>query len=199
MGQFLRLLEMTQKLQQVIRRASVPGRIGYENDVEHSFHLAFAAIYLMNSYPKAFVGFDPYKVVTYALFHDLVEVHAGDYAYGACRDDKGRKEAEAAELIADAFPEFRDLRAWLRDYLALADKESRFIKGLDKVVATAIIYQSGGVSWREGCQTRDFIFDMLDNKLTEAGEAPLVGGMMKILKEQIVASGVRFAEADPAA
>ena len=90
------------KLKQVLRRTWLMDQSRYENDAEHSWHIAVAAV-LFQEYaddPKV----DLLRVIKMLLAHDLVEIDAGDtYAYDetACRD-QAQRERKAAQRVFGA-------------------------------------------------------------------------------------------------
>ena len=83
-----------------------------ENDAEHSWHLALAAV-LLKEHMKE--DADLGRVMTMVLIHDLVEIDAGDtYAYdteGAAT--KREREVKAADRIFGILPE--DQGTYLRE------------------------------------------------------------------------------------
>ncbi|MDB5178260.1 MAG: metal dependent phosphohydrolase, putative hydrolase of superfamily [Patescibacteria group bacterium] len=173
-----RFIDLNLRLQRIVRRASVPGRDHYENDGEHSFILSTAAVYLAVLGADKFEDIDLLKVVVYALFHDLVEVYAGDVVWGDPTHNKSEAEHSALLQIEEEFPEFPELGRWIRAYEKLEDQESVLVKGLDKIAATIVIYLSGGRSWREHGQTQKFIMDTLLEKIGELPDIPLLGELL---------------------
>ena len=83
-----------------------------ENDAEHSWHLALAAVLLKDHMKE---DADLGRVMTMVLIHDLVEIDAGDtYAYdteGAAT--KREREVKAADRIFGILPE--DQGTYLRE------------------------------------------------------------------------------------
>ena len=75
-----------------------------ENDAEHAWHLALMTL-LLSEYANEKI--DTLKTMTMVLFHDVVEIDAGDtYAY----DEEGKKtqaqrEQKAAERLYGLLPE----------------------------------------------------------------------------------------------
>ena len=112
--QQIQFLVEIDKLKQVLRRTWLMDQSRYENDAEHSWHIAVAAMLFLEyaDDPKV----DVLRVIKMLLVHDLVEIDAGDtYAYdeNACLDQPER-EQKAAERIFGLLPpdqaaEFRGL------------------------------------------------------------------------------------------
>ena len=64
-----------------------------ENDAEHAWHLALMTL-LLSEYANEKI--DTLKTMTMVLFHDVVEIDAGDtYAY----DEEGKKTQAQRELV----------------------------------------------------------------------------------------------------
>src|SRR5690606_23550083 len=75
----------------------------FENDAEHSWHLAMMAIILHN---RATQDIDLFKVIKLLLVHDLVEIDAGDtFAYDTVgQTDKLERETRAARRLFGMLP-----------------------------------------------------------------------------------------------
>ena len=82
------------RLKQVFRRSRLTDDSRWENDAEHSWHLALMAVVL---HEHAAAEVDLCKVLTMHLIHDLVEIDAGDtFAYDE-EANVGKEERESAE------------------------------------------------------------------------------------------------------
>ena len=82
------------KLKNIFRQTHITGNGRYENDAEHSWHMAVMA-YLLREYANEDV--DIVKVMMMCLIHDIVEIDAGDtYAY----DEEGLKTQKSREDVA---------------------------------------------------------------------------------------------------
>ena len=89
----------------ISRRTLIIDGSRFENDAEHSWHMAVAALLLQEYAP--FPKLDVSRAVQMALLHDIVEVHAGDtYAYDAA-GNAGReaRERQAADIVFSKLPE----------------------------------------------------------------------------------------------
>lgn len=82
-----------EKLKNIFRRTKHIYDNKYENDAEHSWHIAVMAMIF-----KDYVDFeiDELKVIKMLLVHDLVEIYAGD-TY--CYDTEGYKTKEKENLM----------------------------------------------------------------------------------------------------
>ena len=121
-----------------------------ENDAEHSWHLALAAV-LLKEHMKE--DADLGRVMTMVLIHDLVEIDAGDtYAYdteGAAT--KREREVKAADRIFGILPE--DQGTYLRELWdeceAYETAEAKYAHLLDNFQPLMLNDASDGKSWEE--------------------------------------------------
>ncbi len=146
----LEFLMEIDKVKNVFRQTWLADTNRKENDAEHSWHLAVAAV-LLKEYAVEEV--DVLKVIIMVLIHDLVEIDAGDtYAYDAKgAESKRAREVAAADRIFGILPEdqggyFREL--W-EEFEAYESGEARFAHLLDNFQPLLLNHESGGLSWRE--------------------------------------------------
>ena len=121
-----------------------------ENDAEHSWHLALAAV-LLKEHMKE--DADLGRVMTMVLIHDLVEIDAGDtYAYdteGAAT--KREREVKAADRIFGILPEDQGtyLRELWDEFEAYEPVEAKYAHLLDNFQPLMLNDASDGKSWEE--------------------------------------------------
>ena len=105
LAQQLAFVREIDRLKCVFRRTLLMDGSRYENDAEHSWHLAIMAVVLREyaNDPAVDIG----HVIELALVHDLVEIDAGDtYCYDeAGHLDKAVREQAAADRIFSLLPE----------------------------------------------------------------------------------------------
>jgi putative hydrolase of HD superfamily len=79
-----------------------------ESTAEHSWSATMITIILMDELKKEFPGINELKIIKLALFHDVVEIYAGDVmAFDIeARKDKEKIEAEALKKLMSVYPEF---------------------------------------------------------------------------------------------
>ena len=145
------------KLKQVLRRTWLMDQSCYENDAEHSWHIAVAAM-LFREYADD-PNVDLLRVIKMLLVHDLVEIDAGDtYAYDEQRlVDQAECERRGADRIFGLLPpdqaaEFRSL--W-EEFEARQTPEARYAAALDRFQPLVHNYLTGGRAWREHGVTSD--------------------------------------------
>src|SRR3989304_4436114 len=102
-----------------------------ENDAEHSWSLAFMAFMLAPVIDKKL---DMQRAVTYAIIHDLAEIHAGGtsvWAHHKHHTSKETREELSLEKIKLDFSDYPHLVKYLADYRHKTDPEARFVYALD--------------------------------------------------------------------
>jgi putative hydrolase of HD superfamily len=145
----LGFLREVDRLKRVFRRTWLLDLSRYENDAEHSWHLALAAA-LLAEYAAAEI--DLGKVLEMTLVHDLVEIDAGDtYAYDdAARQDQAERERRAAERIFGLLPADQGARArrlW-EEFEARQTPEARYAVALDRLLPFLHNYHTQGKEWQ---------------------------------------------------
>ncbi|HNR89457.1 MAG TPA: HD domain-containing protein [Spirochaetota bacterium] len=138
------------KLKQVLRRNYLADGSRRENDAEHSWFFATAALVLREHAKEAI---DIARVVSMALIHDIVEIDAGDtFIYDtAARADQHEREERAAARLFGLLPDdqARDLRALWDEFEAGKTPEARYARAIDRLSAVLLNHASGGKAWRE--------------------------------------------------
>jgi len=139
------------KLKLVFRRTLLMDGTRFENDAEHSWHLAMMAI-LLKEHANV-PGVDIARVVKMVLVHDLVEIDAGDtYCYDVSGNvGKADREREAATRLFGLLPEDEggEIRALWEEFEARMSSEAKFAAALDRVQPLMHNYSTGGSIWRK--------------------------------------------------
>ena len=179
-----KLLEFNKLLlsfREVERVLFVKGKDERENDVEHSFQLAFLGWYIASS-NGLILKID--LIIKYALAHDLVEVYAGDTDVFtkdlSLHANKHEREQRALERIQKEFPEFTELHSIIEGYEKREDTESKFVYALDKLVPALNIYEDGGRTWSQ----RGITFEMLmTEKISKVAVSPEIDAYFQEFKK----------------
>jgi len=144
------------KAKNVFRQTYLMDGKRFENDAEHSWHIAIMA-FLLKEY-AAEPGLDVFRVVRMLLAHDLVEIDAGDtYCYDEeAGRNKARREQEAADRIFALLPtgQGAELRALWEEFEAMETPESRYAAALDRLQPLLHNFLTEGRAWREHGITR---------------------------------------------
>jgi len=137
------------KLKAIERRTPLVDNSRQENSAEHSWHLALAAVTLIEYAPE---GTDLLHALQLVTVHDLVKVDAGDtFAYDAAQhESKEARELAAAERIFGLLPPDvgARLRGWWSEFEAMQTPSARFANALDRLQPLLLNMHSGGGSWR---------------------------------------------------
>lgn len=137
-----------------------------ENDAEHAWHLALMTL-LLSEYSNKEI--DVLKTMTMVLFHDVVEIDAGDtYAY----DEEGKKtqaarEQKAAERLYGLLPEDQGtkLKAIWEEFEARNTPESLFAHTMDNLQPVILNAATDGKAWKEhGVHLSQFMGRQEDTK-----------------------------------
>jgi putative hydrolase of HD superfamily len=143
------LLEID-RLKSVYRRNYISDGTKRENDAEHSWYFAMAAL-LLSEYSN--LKIDVNKVIRMALIHDIVEIDAGDtFIYDEIAKKRQKeREAKAAERIFSILPDDQKdyYSALWSEFEDNMTEESRFARAIDRVVAILLNYKSDGKAWKE--------------------------------------------------
>jgi putative hydrolase of HD superfamily len=164
----LAFLAELDKLKDVLRRNRLATGARYENTAEHSWHVAVMALVLREYAPTEDV--DPWKAMAMALFHDVVEIDAGDtFCYDvAAHADKGERESSAARRIFGLLPEDQtaSIRALWEEFEAGESPTARYARALDRMSPFMLNYLSRGGSWAEHGITDAQVFRRMDEVKT---------------------------------
>jgi len=143
------LLEVD-KMKNVLRRNLVSDGTRRENDAEHSWHFALAALIMAEHAHTDKI--DITRVIKMALVHDLVEVYAGDtFAYDKeGYEDKEKRELEAADKLFSMLPENQasEIRALWDEFEEIKTDESKYANSLDRFMPLLLNYNTEGHTWK---------------------------------------------------
>ncbi len=181
------LLEVD-RLKTVLRQTILTDRSRQENSVEHSWHIALAAMVMSEHSGREAI--DLGRALRMMLIHDLVEIDAGD-TY--CYDEQGRldqaeRELRAAGRIFGLLPDSQaaELRGLWDEFEERATPEARFAHAMDRFQAFLHNYVTGGEVWlRNGIRREQVLARM--RPLSEG--APVLWEYVKTLIEDAVAKG----------
>ncbi len=156
LAQQLRFITELDRLKQVLRQTRLMDASRRENSAEHSWHLAVMATILLEYAPA---GTDLTRVLEMVVFHDVVEIEAGDtFAFDVqANHDKSAREQAAATSIFGLLPD--DLEVRLRglwdEFESAATNEARFANALDRLQPLLHNYHTQGGTWRAHQVSRD--------------------------------------------
>ena len=144
-------LKEIDKIKNIFRQTRLLDDSRYENDAEHSWHLALMAFTLAEHANSARI--DIGKVVKMVLIHDIVEIDAGDtFLYDAGRQaEKQIKEQKAAHRIFGLLPDDQKsafLALW-EEFEARESPEAKFAAALDRLEPCIQNAATHGHAWQK--------------------------------------------------
>jgi putative hydrolase of HD superfamily len=155
----------------VLRAIHITDKDRLENDVEHSFGLALTCWFLA---PKIAPNLNLEKILTYALAHDIVEVHSGDaFAFDKqAVSQKVQLESEALLRLKSEWPDFPGLTDAAEGYKDKRDPEAKFVYVIDKILPAIMVKLSEKDSfWAKHKITREMHETEKRNKMQHSPEA----------------------------
>ena len=161
-GQLDFLIE-ADKMKSVLRQTVLMDRSRHENDAEHSWHFALAALTL-HEY-AGHDGVDMGRVLKMAALHDLVEIYAGDtFAYDAvgARDKQARESAAADRLFAFLPPgQSREFRALWEEFDAMETPDALYAAAIDRLQPFISNYMTDGYTWVRHKVTAAMVYERM--------------------------------------
>lgn len=138
------------RMKSVFRQTSIIGEDRYEDDAQHSWHIATMAM-ILSEYANEKV--DICKVIKMLLTHDLVELFAGDtFCYDKeGNESKRERELAAADRIYGMLDEDKgkELRALWDEFEEGKTPEAIFAASMDRLQPMLSNYNNNGGTWRK--------------------------------------------------
>ncbi len=138
------------KLKQIARNTILMDASRKENDAEHTWHMAIAAMVLCEYSDSE--KLDMLKVLKIILLHDVIEIYAGDtFAYDDRGHlDKAEREREAADKVFGLLPEDQgiEFRALWDEFEEGSTAEAKFAGAMDSFMPILHNYRTHGLQWR---------------------------------------------------
>jgi len=138
------------KIKNIFRRSVLPDSLRFENDAEHSWHIA-TMVLILEEYMEA--DTDILKVLKMTLIHDIVEIYAGDtYCFDEdLNKEKAEREKESAEKIYGMLDDdqknyFKNL--W-SEFEEAKTKEAIFANVVDRLEPMLLHVEANGGGWVE--------------------------------------------------
>lgn len=146
------------KAKEIMRRTYVTSSERFENDAEHSWHLALMAP-LLKEYIKEDVNIE--RVINMVIIHDLVEIDAGDTF---CYDKEGNltkreREVKAADRIFNILPkdQAKIIYDLWNEFEEMKTIESKYAACLDRIQPILNNIATGGRAWKENNTTKSMV------------------------------------------
>ncbi|WP_246175038.1 HD domain-containing protein [Tenacibaculum aiptasiae] len=138
------------KLKYIQRKTKLFNSDRYENDAEHSWHLAMMTIILAE---HSDVKIDILKVLKMVLIHDIVEIDSGDvFIFDNDKNHKNTfEELKAAKRIFGLLPE-KQAKEFIEIWLEFEEgetNEAKFAKVMDRFEPILQNISNNGGTWKE--------------------------------------------------
>jgi len=148
--QQLTFLKEIDKIKNIFRRTRLLDDSRYENDAEHSWHIAVMAIILAEHANTEHI--DIPRVLKMVLIHDIVEIDAGDtIIYDSTLREKNKQiESQAAKRIFGMLPEDQqnEFRTLWDEFEARQTPEAKFARALDRFEPIIQNVSTRGHAWQ---------------------------------------------------
>jgi putative hydrolases of HD superfamily len=176
------------KVKHIFRHTRLFDHSRYENDAEHSWHLALMAI-VLSEHSNSTV--DIAKVIKMALIHDIVEIDAGDTLVYAEQLNEQRFAAEqaAARRIFGMLPDDqRDemIRLW-EEFEKKETIEARFAGALDRLEPVLQNCLDNGYAWHKNAIDKERVLSL--NRRIGNGSQVLWEYIRKMIEEVFAGDG----------
>lgn len=162
--QQLRFLIESDKMKNILRQTLISDGSRRENDAEHSWHFALAAMILYEYAGQD--GVDLLRVMKMAIIHDLIEIYAGDtFAFDpAGNESKLERETEAAGRLFGILPpdQGAELRALWEEFDAMETPDAQFAAALDRIQAFINNSVTGWHTWKLGKVTNEQVHKRME-------------------------------------
>ncbi|MDI9482612.1 MAG: HD domain-containing protein [Bacillota bacterium] len=174
----------TDKLKTIYRQSLISDKSRYENDAEHSWHLALMAV-LLSEHTNEQV--DLLKVIKMVIIHDIVEIDAGDtYCYDEkAKLDKREREEKCANRIFSLLPDDqRDemFELW-EEFEKMETAEAKFAAALDRLQPVLLNYTADGMSWKKHGISKKQVIER--NRLMKDGSDKLWDYAKQIIEDAV--------------
>lgn len=158
-----------------------------ENDAEHTWEIMIMAVTLYEYAPPGTSLFHALKML---LFHDLVELYAGDtFAYDAdSHRDKNERESRAAERVFSLLPkdQHETFRRLWQEYEDADTASARFARCMDRLQPFLHNIHSRGGTWKQHGIRRQ---QVLERNRDWMDQIPALGELVEKLSHAAVKEG----------
>ena len=179
----MRFIYEIDKVKSIFRKTRLFDNSRYENDAEHSWHLAMMALALGE---HAGQPIDISRVIKMVLMHDIVEVDGGDFIVydKAAAAEKEAREKECAERVYGLLPDdMKDefIALW-QEFEERETPEAKFAAAIDRAEPTIQNYYTEGHSWVTHDVSYEQVVEVNGKKISE-GCPPLWEYVESLLDE----------------
>ena len=166
----LKFLIEIDKMKTVLRQTILVDKSRRENDAEHSWHFATAALVLFEHADTDRV--DLARVIKMALVHDLIEIYAGDtFAYDIQgNQSKAEREDQAAAKLFSLLPKDQaaEIEQLWREFDKMETPDAQYAAAIDRLQPFINNYMTNGHTWRLHKVKREQVYGRMDIVRTAA-------------------------------
>lgn len=148
--EILDFLKEIDAFKSIERKIYLPHSNRYENDAEHSWHLAMYLILLKEEFSEEL---DYAKMLEFAIIHDLAELYAGDtfiFDKEALKTKEEREKKALIKLLEKLPPTIRErVEKLTKEYEERKSEESKIVYSIDKLQPMVQNLLSQGRDWKE--------------------------------------------------
>ncbi len=181
----LDFIEEIDKAKSIFRQTQLFDGSRYENDVEHSWHLAVMAL-VLTEYSND-QKTDISKVIKMVLIHDLVEIDAGDtFLYDEkFKESKAERETAAAKRIFGLLPKEleTDIKTLWEEFEKCETKEAKFAVALDRLEPLMQNHKTKGHAWKKFAIKKSQVLNA--NKKIKEGSEELWNFALSLIEDSV--------------
>lgn len=160
------------KIKSIFRKTRLFDNSRYENDAEHSWHLAMMTLALCE---HSNVPIDISRVIKMVLMHDIVEIDGGDFIVydKSAAKEKAAREEECAQRIYGLLPDdMKDdfISTWL-EFEERKTPESIFASAIDRAEPILQNCLTQGHTWVKHNISYQQIIDVNKHKIEEGSKS----------------------------
>lgn len=158
--QQIEFIKEIDKIKYIQRKTKLFNSNRFENDAEHSWHLAVMAIILNEHSNKSI---DILKVIKMLLIHDIVEIDSGDiFIYDTEKNHTNTdEELKASKRIFGILPKVQAkelINLWI-EFEAGKTEDAKFAKALDRFEPILQNISNDGGTWNEYKVSKESVID----------------------------------------
>ena len=172
------------KLKYIQRKTKLFNSNRFENDAEHSWHLAMMTVVLAEHSNKPI---DVLKVLKMVLIHDIVEIDAGDiFIYDTIKNhDNTEHERRAAKRIFGLLPadQAEEFIAIWEEFEEGITEEAKFARAMDRFEPLLQNASNKGGTWAEYNVDYQKVYDK--KKVIREGSASIWSYAEKLLNDSV--------------
>jgi putative hydrolase of HD superfamily len=182
----LNFLKEIDLLKTVVRQSLVHNGSRRENSAEHSWHLA-TAVFIMKEYAIAPLNLE--KALSLAIFHDIVEIDAGDVFVYSDQSSKLEDEEKAIIRLMSILPQKtgNEIKSLWQEYESNTSYEANFVNALDRFLPIYSNFLNNGYSWKNHHISQSQVINRNKEKIIKG--LPLLWDFVEMIMQKGITEG----------